>query len=362
MKLSIKTKQFQELVSKAIRCSSNNKLIPITSYMEIRVTDKRLILTTTDATNYFMVSQDIDSEEFSIVVEAEKFSKLVSKMTSENLTFVIEKQSFTFSGGKSNYKIELPLDADGSVLSRLPLPSMDVDVEPQHIKVADIKSIIATAKSSLATTLEVPAFASYFVGDSVLSTDMSRICCIKDKLVDTPVLISPITMDLLEIMPEDDEPTINYYSCKDGIVFGTKNCRLITKASEGIETYLNQMDVLMGLVDSTFENVCEVRKDDLLQALDRLSLFVGVYDRNVIQLEFKKDCLVLKNKKNEGVEELDYIKECSGVEFSCATDVELLKEQIKVNSTDNVVIHYGLENCIKIIDGNATQIISLITD
>ena len=57
MELKIKTSELQEMVGKAAKCVSNNKLIPLTSLMSIKVEDNLLTLTTTDATNYFYVSK-----------------------------------------------------------------------------------------------------------------------------------------------------------------------------------------------------------------------------------------------------------------------------------------------------------------
>ena len=115
MQFTINTTKFQELVAKAVKGSSNNKLLPITSLMAIDLAGKRLVLTTTDTTNYFQVSTAVDTADtFSIVVLADSFAKLISKMTCENITLDIEADSLTVLGGKSKYKIELPLDVDGT--------------------------------------------------------------------------------------------------------------------------------------------------------------------------------------------------------------------------------------------------------
>ena len=56
MKIIIKTTTLQEMIAKAIKGASNNKLIPLTSLMAIEVKDKVLTLTTTDATNYLYIT------------------------------------------------------------------------------------------------------------------------------------------------------------------------------------------------------------------------------------------------------------------------------------------------------------------
>ena len=55
MKLKIKTLKMQEMVSKAIKGASGNKMIPITSLMAIELKENVLTLTTTDASNYVKI-------------------------------------------------------------------------------------------------------------------------------------------------------------------------------------------------------------------------------------------------------------------------------------------------------------------
>lgn len=360
MKLVLNTQQLQNLVTKAIKGSSNNKLLPMTSLMSITYDGNgHLALTTTDMTNYLTVTLDEAStsdDELRIVVMAESFAKLISKMTSENVTLEFDGEQFTVSGGKSNYKIELPLDVDGSLV-KLEVPTVK-GKNVQTVKWTSIKEILATAKSALATTLDTPCYTAYYIGENVLSTDTYKICCIKEKLFDEPVLISSDTMDLLDLAESDLVCTID----GDSIKFETSDGKysLSTKAYDGIETY--SVDAITSLVESEFESHCVLNKNDMLRALDRLSLFVGQYDRNVINMSFKSTQLILTNKAKAGVEEVDYVSNDKGAEFECAIDIEMLTSQIKASPEDEIKLYYGLDNCIKIADNDIIQIIALFNE
>jgi len=357
MKVVLNTAQLQNLVTKAVKGAGNNKLLPMTSLMAISYDGNGMLsLTTTDNTNYLTVKAmdvSMSDDELEVVVIADNFAKLISRMTSETITFTHESGSFFISGGKSTYNIELPLDVDGSEI-KFERPML-TPPEIETIKLSSIKSIINTGKSALATTLETPCYTAYYVGKNVISTDTYKICCIDEQLVKEPLLISSETMDLLDLAESD----LEYGKDKDSIGFKSVDDTflLITKPYDGLETY--SVDAIMGLVESKFKSACVVKKNDILQALDRLAIFVSQYDRNIIQMSFTKNALVLKNKKSAGTEEIDYLKECDGEEFDCAIDIEMLISQIKANSVDDVTIYYGLPNCIKIADGNITQIIAL---
>lgn len=60
MKLQIKTTKLQEMLARAIKGASNNKLIPLTSLIAISLKDGELTLITTDATNYLYVRDDAE--------------------------------------------------------------------------------------------------------------------------------------------------------------------------------------------------------------------------------------------------------------------------------------------------------------
>ena len=115
MKLALKTEKLKEMVSRAVKGVGNNKLIPLTSLMAIEVKDNKLTLITTDATNYLYVCEDkIVADDFYVVVDANVFSKLISKMTCENVTLEVSSGIWVLNvKGNGNYKIELPLDENG---------------------------------------------------------------------------------------------------------------------------------------------------------------------------------------------------------------------------------------------------------
>ena len=49
----------------------------------------------------------------------------------------------------------------------------------------------------------------------------------------------------------------------------------------------------------------------------------------------------------------------NAVEYSCNINIEMLESQIKAQQTDEVEIHYGKPNTIKIVSGNVIQVIAL---
>ena len=361
MKLTLKTEKLKDMVSRAIKGVGNNKLIPITSMMAIEVIDNKLSLITTDATNYLYVSEDkVVSEDFYVVVDANLFSKLISKMTCENITLTV-KQNFVLEvKGNGTYKIELPLDENGQPI-KFPDPVNTVDLshaEEVTVNRTTIQVILDTIKPALAVTLENPCYTGYYVGQQIVATDTYKIASMGVKLfIDSARLVSPEFMDLLAVMNAEK---ITVDMTDTDIVCSTPDCIVCGKFMEGIDEYA--IDAIMGLVNTEFGSFCAVPKSALLQLLDRLSLFVGTYDKNAIYLTFTNAGLQVSSKAANSVEIIDYVTSEDFKDFTCAVDISMLINEVKSIQNDVIELYYGEDNTIKMTDGNITIIVALLDD
>lgn len=358
MKLSIKTVVLQEMVSRAIKGAGQNKLIPLTSLMAIQLKDQQLTLITTDASNTLYILQDkVEGDDFYCVVQVEQFSKLVSKMTSENITLTLEGAVLTVKGN-GNYKIELPLDENGDLIKYPdPVEDAELDGDMVNVNLTTIKTILNVNKAALAITMEEPAYTGYYVGDKVVSTDGFKICALDVKLFDEAMLISPETMNLLDVMTEEK---VGVYVQDDILEFVTKDCIVYGHKMEGIEDY--DIEAVNGLLDEEFESSCKVSKTDLLALLDRISLFVGAYDNKAITLTFTDTGIDISSKQSNGIETISYMSSSNAKAYSRHISIAELIQQVKANGADSIEIQYGNENSIKLVDGNITQVIALMLD
>ena len=170
MQLKIKTEKLKEMVSRAIKGASNNKLIPLTSLMAIQLEKNVLTITTTDATNYLYIKEDkVEGDDFYVVVPVDVFSKLVARMTCETVTLTLaEKMNVLEVKGNGNYSIELPMDEEGNPV-KYPDPISEVKLEGEgtEIHLSTVQAILNSVKPALATTLEIPCYTGYYVGDKV---------------------------------------------------------------------------------------------------------------------------------------------------------------------------------------------------
>lgn len=360
MKLNLSTAKLKDMVTRASKGVGNNKLIPITSLMAIELKDNVLTLITTDATNYLYIREDkVVGDDFYVVVDADTISKLVSRMTCDTVTLEVKTDAVLSVKGNGNYKIELPLDENGEPIkypdpyAQLPETIADAGV----INRSTIQVILDTIKPALATTLENPCYTGYYVGENVVATDTYKIASMNVKLFDVPRLISAELMDLLSVINEEK---IQVSISDNSVIYSTPTCRIVGKFMEGVEDY--SIDAIMELVNTEYDSHCSIPKSAILQLLDRLSLFVGTYDKNAIFLTFTRDGLQVSSKAANGVEIINYVSSDNFKDFTCPVDIQMLTQEVKAIQSDVVDLYYGEDNAIKMVDGNITIIVALLED
>jgi DNA polymerase III sliding clamp (beta) subunit (PCNA family) len=363
MKLQIKTTKLQEMLSKAIRGASNNKLIALTGLIAIQLKDDELVLTTTDATNYLYVKDTntgnwvADEDTFYAVVQVTTFSKLVARMTCESIVLEIN-DSYLSVVGNGTYKIDIPLDEDGNPI-KYPNPAEMVSKNNEIGRLSNvtIKNIINSLKQALMTTSEYPCYTCYYAGDFVIATDTFKISSLRKQLFTEPKLISTEQMNLLDVMGSDE---IIVYSDGSKMLFDSHNCTVYAVEPIYIEEF--SVDAIESLITQRFNSMCKLPKDAILRLLDRISLFVGEKDNGEVFLTFTPDGLMVTSKKSTGTEMIPYIEHMNLVDFACSVNVNMLTAQIKAQSGDAIELWFGDDRSIKIVDGDNTAIIALFNE
>lgn len=355
--LKIKTTELQEMVGKAIHCVSNNKLIPLTSLMNIKVEDNILTITTTDATNYFYTSKldKVDCDNFEVSVLADVFTKLVQKTTAEDTIITIEGTIMKIKGNGS-YTMELPLD-DGNPIKFPKKLTDDFRNEAGEIKLSTVKNIIGVNKASLAVNMDTPILTYYYCGESVITSDRKLICKNAINTFENPMIISPALMDLLSVLTDE---TISVSVTDDNVLFVTGTDKVFAPIAEGVETF--PVNAINTLVNQDFKSMCKVSRQALLSVIDRLSLFVAPYDKNAIYLTFTQEGVMLSSKKSSGQELIPYISSVSFEPYTCCINIEKLKSQVASQDSQEVELYYGSEVAVKLVNANVTQIVALIQD
>lgn len=356
--LKLKTKQLQEMTQKAMKGASNNKILPLTSMLAIELKDNVLTLTTTDFSNYLEIKQDkVVGDNFYVVVMADIFSKLIGKLTTEEVTLDVSDKVLTIKAN-GQYKMELPVDEDGSLVV---FPQYRKDIltcNTYTIKLATLKSILTTNKASVAQDLTVPALTGYYINaNGVLTSDSFVACHNKVTGIGETFMLPYQVVELFNVLNAED---VNIYVNDTDAVIATPDVTIFGKLL--LEKNNFPVEAITKYLQTEFESKCKLPKDGLLSILDRLSLFVGTYDKNEVYLTFTLDGIIVESKQGTGNELIKYAESSNFQPFTCCMDIELLKTQIQSQQTDVIELYYGNNTAIKLASGSIVQICSLSQD
>ena len=352
-----KTSDLQALITKVIKGAGNSKFNTLTSLINVEVSGGVIKMTTTDSNNYFTVCGTVNStEDMSFTVLVDKFSKLITKMTTENITVRVTDDVISITGN-GTYKIPIQLDVDGTAI-KYPKHEINNPEETGSIKSAVIKSIIIHNKPSLAVTMNNPCLTGYLCSpEGVFSGDNYNICVNKVKTFNRTFLVPPIVFDLLSMSTEEE---ISYKTFGNTVIFETPTMKLYAVMMDGAEVY--PKDTIIEVASTEYPSTCTIPKTTILNILDRLSLFIDDEDEFGVFFTFTKDGIKVESERQAGIESISYQGSENFKDFTCFVSVDSFKRQLNARTEESIKVHYGDPDSFAIKDEVITQISSLLDD
>ena len=366
MKMQVKTVVLQELLAKAMKGVGGNKMVDITMDIAIDLHEGKLTLRSTDGTNFLTVSVDgVQGDPFSIVIPADTFSKLVQKFSCEKVSLEV-KDNYLEVSGNGIYKLKIPYDELGNPI-KFPTYDFDEGAETVEVELNKVKRILNTNSKATAKTMDEPALTGYFFAENVITSDGYVVCCNAMPVIGDGKRKFLLPEQFLRLMLVSEAEKVRFSADEEGALLVRSNNFELFGYTLGGNTGVDLVgqypyDAIMKYIQEDFGAECKVQKAALLEALSRLSLVVGDYDKNEVNLDFTKTGIVISNKTASGTETVLY----SGVKeykpFKCVIDIEELKTQVQVQNVEDVTLYYGHPSAIRMTDGKMSQVVSLVDD
>ena len=359
--LTIKTTKLQELISKAIKGVGHKKDRPITEDIAIKVEDNILTLITTDFDNYLYISAEVESDDFYAVVNADLFAKLIARITTDTISLDVSDTSLVIKGN-GEHQIPLTIDITTGDVVEYPNPVTDIEESAKNkigeIEVNDIKTILRAVKPALALTVDIPQYIHYYLGDVVLATDTNKVGCYSKKITDTPILVSAVVMELLDVYTEEEPIQISMIDNR--LLFEGTNCTIYGYAMDGIETF--NVDAINSYVNREYPSNCKLPKQEVLQLIDRLSLFVDDFDDDIVNIAFTDTGMEMSSQRSNSVESIAYTEKANLEEITGQIYLDMFRSQIKAQTGDNIAVYFGDGKSLKLIDSaaNTTSIVCMV--
>lgn len=354
MEIKLKTQLLQDLVNKSVKGMGTNKMLPITEMIGININGPKISLLSTDGSNKVEVMGTIEgnTESIQAAVAGKTFANLIQKTTTENVTLIFEDNKLTVKGN-GTYTFPLSIDEDDDLVK---MSSIDVEgLDTKEVLSKDLKQSYDINKESVALTMETPAYTGfYYDKDGAITTNSLKVSYIKNSLFNNPVLLFKSFAALFELFEEE---TVKIAENNSAVFVITPS--LVIKGQKKTEVLEFPVDQIKTLLDTSISHQARVNKQSLLNLLERVALFITPYDKNNIRIDFTKDGMRVWTIDGNSNELLPYIDSTDQVEQTIKVDITSFKALISSNPDEELLIHYGHSDIIKMSFGLTVQALAL---
>ena len=335
---------------RAVNGCKPSKLLEITNYYELDFSVEGLSLRATDGINFITINYPTECDEkMTAIVKADQFSKLINKTTKDTVSLNLT-DSYLEVKGNGTYKVEIVSDEV--------YPTLNIDVDKEFtVTYTTLSNGItggAKAKSNVATD---GVLFSYLVRDSeIVTADAIKVYSTEldgEYLDDIELLIPPTLANLLQSI---DVENINFMVDKDCTTLRAigHNITITGALQEGAAEYPN----VIPLLNSKYPYTCEVDVKQVLQAIDRLNLFIGLYDKGIIDVVFSDTNMTIATS-SKSVEMIEYTKPIDLSEpFIISVNSGYMKDLFSAVDEPNVKVEFGTEETIKLCTKDSIMLLA----
>ena len=305
-KVTLQTAILKDLVAKAVKGSTMNPVIPLSCFMQVKVQDGVLYIRTTDNINFVTTKKEVENTpNFEIVVESKQFSATISKLSSEYTSLTIDGNSLTIEAGTGRYNMPLSVDSDGSNI-KFPEPEFTPIGGSRVVTPTEMKAILSYNKASKAESREMPAIFNYYVdNECVITTNKTKACASAISFTEQPACIPPNLMELLPTVM--DESGITIQENEDSILASSTIGTVYGKKCLPADVEVFPAAGAKSLFSQNASKEVSVPKQDLLNVLDRMLLFVDTLQYFRVDVTFTKDTLKIYDVNSKSVETISLL-------------------------------------------------------
>lgn len=350
MKFTIETRKLNNILAVVKNGVGDSRILPITEYIELYLSEGDLIVTATDMNNFITyVQTDVKGTDGIIVVKAADLIKLVGKTTKAEMSFEL-KDSYVQVKGNGVYKLQISDEnfPDYEFSSSEGGESVVIDVNT-------LKKAFQINESAVAKELLMPCLTGYNVGSKCITTDGIKMCINNTSVIEEPVLLPQKLVDLIQLL---HTPEVNVQRDDNKILFTTNNIRIFGTELDGLSTYPD----ITSLLDLEYESTVTVNKTEFTEALDRLAIFVDAFENYGVNIFLDKTSVTLQDLKDNSKEVLGY-ESCAVAEpLHVIVNLVFLQDLIKPLKNDVVTLQFQEGHPLCLIEGDTTFILSLLED
>jgi hypothetical protein len=309
---------------------------------------------------------------FRAAVKAAIFIKLIENITTETIDLSIKDNNLIIKGN-GNYKLPLIYDNDKII----ELPKIEIQNVTNKFTISgEILRSINTynSKELLKGTILKPVQNMYYIDENGAITFTSG-ACINNFKLSQPVslLLNTKLVKLFNLFPSD--ATVNFELGVDVIAKNVEQTKVKFYTDTVFITAILANDAAMmksfpvnairNRLNSDYKYSITIDKNYLIQAIDRLSIFISnIKESPYILFDVHPDKVILSDIKHENTEEIGFMNELKGLDdkYSMVLDLNDFKLTLSNYTYQDVTIRFGDKQAILIPNGNINIILPEILE
>lgn len=363
----IKTKDFKEACTTILVATQGSQAAVTSNELEIRAQNRTLLLSVANAEYNATVKFPLDYEEnFHATVNADLFLKLISQITTEDMSMEVLKDNSLHVSANGKYKLPLIFNKD-QVLEvqqiQIQNPTVEMDIDSEILQ-----SIYTYNSKELQKGTIKYAIQRYYYIDELGCITFTTGACINSFSLDKPLklLLTNKVVKLFKLFKEGPVKFTLGYDPLSAEVVQTKIS--FENAAVKISAILSCDDTpvsvvpvkaLRGTAEAIYPCTVNLNRNALLQAINRLLLFNN--NDSAYQFEgvgtfvFSKDNLTIWDMNKINTEQLNYSYcDLSTDSYEALLNLSDLKTTLETITDTNITISFGDHRAFVIRRNNIT--------
>lgn len=354
--MEINTQLLQEKCKKILDAIGTKKGL-VVDKVELKLTGGTVFLSITDREYYLSVPvvdvENID-EDFRVVVEADKFLKLVNKTTTKNIQLSVA-DNVLYVKNNGSYKLPLIADNTGKVVE-LPKITINNVTNSFTIKNAILQSVLKYNEKIFSLAGAKGQFPFLYI-DNTGAITYDNCACINSFTLEQPVSLF-LTEKLVKLFKlfksEDVNFTLGFDELPNGVM-QQKVCfddgdvvlyAILTTDSKVVDSFPAKS--LRDIANSVSPHTVVISKEDLVGALDRISLFRGALDSKfayAVRTTFGQDGVKIEDYGQNNSEVVFYEESCptleDGKEYSTIFNIDVITMILNNCEDEFLTVSFG---------------------
>ena len=329
-----------------------NPLLEISNYIQLVCDKDGIKINATDGDNHITVFEDGEYDEsIDYIVKTDQFVSLINKTTTENVTLTA-KENYLEVKGNGTYKVEL---VQGEIY-----PDHKIETNGA-LKIDDcvaynLKHGLNVGKNVKSQTAADGCLFGYlFRNNHIITADAIKVNASDFDCQGLEVLIPPSLANLVQTLSSEKVNIIHDVN-NNSIMFKSKNIVISGTLMEGVEEY---PESILPMIEETQPSLCVVDTQEFLKALNRIGLFIDIYDMNTLQIAFVGDLIKLQTVGGS-VESITTKDSPRHEDIVYEVNIKYLQDLVSSVDSPTIDIEYGNPDLIKIVSDKDQMLLSTL--